>query len=66
MNSSGKRTTIFLILVGILFVFSILSIVFSFDSLIKDIVYSVGFFIAIILSIYYRKQAKQEREQNKE
>ncbi|PYZ94897.1 hypothetical protein CR194_05075 [Salipaludibacillus keqinensis] len=64
MNSSEKSTTLFLILVGILFVFSILSIVFSFDSLIKDIVYSVGFFIAIILRIYYRKQAKQEREQN--
>ncbi|WP_416150283.1 hypothetical protein ACM26V_04670 [Salipaludibacillus sp. HK11] len=63
MKSSEKRSTVFLILVGTLFVFSILSIVFSFDSLIKDIVYSAGFLIAIILSIYYKKQVKQEREQ---
>ncbi|MFA9559499.1 hypothetical protein ACERII_19500 [Evansella sp. AB-rgal1] len=64
MKSSEKRTTAFLVLSGILFVFSILSILFSFDSFIKDIVYSLGFLIAIILSLFYKKQAKQERKQN--
>lgn len=46
---------------GLLFVFSMLSIAFSFDSLLKDIVYAAGFIIAIVLIYFYRTQAKQEK-----
>jgi len=45
---------------GLLFVFSMLSIAFSFNSFLEDIVYAAGFLIAITLIIFYGKQSKQE------
>ncbi|MFG6497008.1 hypothetical protein P8610_16730 [Fictibacillus sp. UD] len=60
MKFVEKRTNVFLILSGILFVFSIFSMIFSFNSLLKDIVYVLGFLFAIIIHIYYRKRIKNE------
>jgi hypothetical protein len=54
-----KRSNAFLILLGALFVFSIISMVFSFNSLTKDIVYVTGFFIALILAFYYRNSKEK-------
>jgi len=50
-----SRDTALLILVGLLFVFSVFSIIFSIDSIVKDIVYATGFLIAIIIVIYFKK-----------
>jgi len=61
-SPSKKLSTSLFILMGSLFVFSILSIAFSFNSLLKDIVYSLGFLIAIGLILFFRKQAKDDKE----
>ena len=61
-NPSEKLSTSLFILMSSLFVFSMLSIAFSFNSLLKDIVYSLGFLIAIGLIIFFRKQAKHDKE----
>lgn len=61
-NTEEKRLNTFLLISGTLFVFSLLSIIFKFDSLIKDIVYAAGFLVALIIHLYYRKKIKQERE----
>jgi hypothetical protein len=55
---------VYLLLCGILFVFSILSIIFSFDGLIKDVVFSAGFLTAIIINIYYRMKNHKEHKEN--
>ena len=55
LNKSSKRlSTSTFILMGLLFVFSMLSIAFSFSSLLKNIVYAAGFLIAIVLIIFIK------------
>lgn len=59
-KSPEKRlSTSLFILMGLLFVFSMFSIAFSFNSLMKDIVYAAGFIIAIFLFVFYRTLPKQ-------
>ena len=60
MNHSSRDTAL-LILVGLLFVFSVFSIIFTIDSIIKDIVYVTGFLIAIIIVIYFKKGEKNNQ-----
>ncbi|MEK4800699.1 hypothetical protein MHI02_03770 [Oceanobacillus sp. FSL K6-0118] len=64
-NSSKKLSTGLFILMGLLFIFSMLSIAFSFSSLVKDIVYTTGFLIAIIFILFYRKRVKKEEQHYK-
>jgi len=60
LNHSSRDTAL-LILVGLLFVFSVFSIIFTIDSIIKDIVYVTGFLIAIIIVIYFKKGEKNNQ-----
>lgn len=60
--TESNRSTAFLILTGLLFLFSIFSIFFSVDSIIKDIVYAIGFLIAIIILVYFIKSEKRKKK----
>lgn len=60
--SSKVLSNILVLLVGLLFVFSMFSIGFSFSSVIKDIVYAAGFLTTIILVILIRKQHQTGNE----
>ncbi|RPK04739.1 hypothetical protein [Priestia endophytica] len=64
MSINKKRSNAFLIIIGILFIFSICSLIFSFDSRVDDVVYCVGFLIAIILAIFYRKKEHKNPNSN--
>lgn len=59
-----KRLNAFLFLSGILFVFSMLSMFFSIDDLIKDIVFSIGFLIAILIHLSFRNQRNKAQKKN--
>ncbi|OHR71754.1 hypothetical protein HMPREF3291_23260 [Bacillus sp. HMSC76G11] len=59
-----KRLNAFLFLSSILFIFSMLSMVFPIDDLIKDIVFSIGFLIAIMIHLYFRNQRKKAQKKN--
>ncbi len=59
-----KRLNAFLFLSSILFIFSMLSMVFPNDDLIKDIVFSIGFLIAIMIHLHFRNQRKKAQKKN--
>lgn len=58
--SERKLSNALFIIIGLLFVFSMLSIAFSFNSLLKDIVYTAGLLIGITLIIYYKKRSNNK------
>jgi len=61
LNNLNRDTALF-ILVSLLFVFSVFSITFSNDSIVKDIVYATGFLTAIIIVIYFKKEENNNEE----
>ncbi|WNB92666.1 hypothetical protein [Bacillus sp. NEB1478] len=53
-----SRSTAFLVLLGVLFTFSILSWFISFNDVTKDIVYFTGLLIAILLRFFYKRKSE--------
>ncbi|MED1865217.1 hypothetical protein P4V41_17255 [Fictibacillus nanhaiensis] len=60
-KTSEKRLNTFLLLTVSLFLYSILSKVYYFDSMMNDIVYASGLFLAILIHLYYRKKTRLEK-----
>ncbi|MFP7486240.1 hypothetical protein SFC65_18940 [Priestia filamentosa] len=60
MSANKKINNAFLILSPALFIFSICSLIFSFDSRVRDVVYCIGFLIAFIIAILFKRQEHKE------
>ncbi|MBH0155152.1 hypothetical protein IHV10_02170 [Fictibacillus sp. 5RED26] len=60
-KTSEKRLNAFFLLTGILFLYSIFSKMYHFNSILNDIVYALGFIFAILIHLHYRKKTKLQK-----
>ncbi|MDX8289356.1 hypothetical protein SLL00_06110 [Metabacillus indicus] len=59
MQHKEQRSNAFLILTGILFLFSMLTFIIPIPGLLKDAVFLVGFITACIIHFYFKRKQKE-------